>query len=100
MGYPYGDTYLEQIQKSSMECKEIENAFYVLRQKFVKDHDGYTDTMDLSISENFAVLGEAFELASSTVDGITDIYHFMWDIVDALLTPSKQEEKDDANSDV
>ena len=95
MGYPYGETYLEQIQRSKRECEEIRQAFYVLRQKYVKDHDGYSDIVDLSIKENFEVLGEAFELASDAADGISDEYHFMWDILDALLTP--KEEKDEEN---
>lgn len=85
MGYPYGETYLEQIQKNPKECKEIREAFYVLRHKYVKDRPGYTDTIDLSIQENFMVLGEAFELASDTVGNITDKYHFMWDVLDELI---------------
>ena len=99
MGYPYGKTYLEQIQERPQECKEIEHAFYVLRLKYAKDHK-YTDTIDLGLKENFQVLGEAFELASDTVGEIADVYHFMWDVIDALLNPEGKDEKEtriDAN---
>lgn len=98
MGYPYDKTYLEQIQSSKKECKEIENAFYVLRQKYVRDH-GYSDSIDLTIKENFEVLGEAFELASATVGDIVDGYHFMWDIIEELLTP-KEDKNADSSSDM
>lgn len=84
MGYPYGDTYLETIQKRPDECKAIRDAFYILRVKYVKDH-GYSDTIDLTMEENFKVLGEAFEFASDTVGGIADVYHFMWDVLDELI---------------
>lgn len=93
MGYPYGKTYLEQIQERPHECKEIEQAFYVLRQKYAKDHK-YSETIDLSLKENFEVLGEAFELASDTVGGIVDVYHFMWDVIEALLKPESKDEKE------
>ena len=36
------------------------------------------------------MLGEAFELASYTVGGIMDAYHFLWDVVDALLTSDEE----------
>ena len=92
MGYPYGKTYLEQIQEKPEECKEIRNAFWVLRQKYVKDHPKYSDGVELSLQENFSILGEAFELASYTLDGCTDEYHFMWDVLDELLTPKVEKE--------
>lgn len=85
MGYPYGKTYLEQIQEKPEECKEIRNAFWVLRQKYVKDHPKYSDGIELSLQENFSILGEAFELASDTVGSIQDPHHFMWDVLDELL---------------
>ena len=91
MGYPYGKTYLEQIQDLPKECEEIRNAFYVLRSKYVKDHPKYEESIDLSIKENFMILGEAFELTSSVIGSICDDYHFMWDVIDALLTPKKEE---------
>ena len=31
------------------------------------------------------VLGEAFELASNTLENINDGYHFMWDVLLELL---------------
>jgi hypothetical protein len=85
MGYPYGKTYLEQIKEKPEECKHIREAFYVLLRKYVKEHDGYTDPIELSIQENFSILGEAFELASDTVGSIQDTHHFMWDVLDELL---------------
>lgn len=90
MGYPYDKTYLEQIQGHKDECEEIEQAFTVLRKKFVKDSPDYADSIELPISEQFRLLGEAFELASWTLDGISDEYHFMWDVVEALLTPKEK----------
>lgn len=90
MSHPYDKTYLEQIQESKSECNEIEQAFKVLRQKFVKDSPDYTNSTELPISEQFRLLGEAFELASWTLDGIADEYHFMWDVVEALLTPKEK----------
>ena len=91
MGYPYGKRYIDKIRDNKQECNEIENAFYVLRKKYVNDHEGYTDYIDLSLKENFAILGEAFELASNTVGDIVDVYHFMWDVVEELLTPMEEE---------
>jgi hypothetical protein len=85
MGYPYDKTYLEEIQAKPKECERIRDAFYTLRLKFVRDNEGYSDIIDLSIKENFALLGEAFELASDTVGNISDEYHFMWDVLDELI---------------
>lgn len=90
MSYPYGDTYLEQIQKNPNECKQIEQAFYVLRKKYIKDHPGYNDPIDLTLPEQFMLLGEAFELGSQTLNGVSDEYHFVWDIIEALLTPTEE----------
>ena len=95
MGYPYGLTYLEQIKKRPQECEDIKQAFYVLRAKYVADSDKYADPIELSIKENFMLLGEAFELVSDTVRGIVDVHHFMWDILDELLEP-QQGGKDDS----
>lgn len=91
MGYPYGKTYLEQIQENHQECEEIKQAFYVLRQKYARDHK-IGDSIELTIKQNFEVLGEAFELASETVGNITDAHHFLWDVVDELLTPKDKKE--------
>lgn len=87
MGYPYDKRYIDRIREHKKECEEIENAYYVLRRKYIKEHKEYGDPMDLSISESFAILGEAFELASATLDDISDTYHFMWDVLEELLTP-------------
>lgn len=85
MGYPYDKTYLEQIQENKKECQAIINGYYLLRRKFINEHEEYSDDIDLDLKENFALLGEAFELASHTLDGITDKYHFMWDVLEKLL---------------
>ena len=86
MGYPYGETYLEQIQKDKDQCQAVLDTFYTLRNKLVRDNpEKYCDTIDLSIEENFRLLGEAFELSADSVRGITDGYHFMWDICYELL---------------
>ena len=94
MGYPYNKRYIDQIREHKQECKDIEKAYYVLRSKYIKDHEGYSDPIDLSIGESFAILGEAFELASETVDSITDVHHFMWDILEELLTPVKGQDEE------
>lgn len=89
MGYPYGDTYLEQIQKNPSECKEIEMAYRVLVEKYLKEHNK-SDDIDLSLQETFSILGEAFELCSWTVRDISDQYHFMYDVLEILLTPKEE----------
>ena len=88
MGYPYDKTYLEQIQASKNECEDIRKAYYVLAHKYAKDNN--MDPIELDITESFKLLGEAFELESNVLDGCSDGYHFMWDILDALLTPKKE----------
>lgn len=93
MGYPFDKRYIDKIRESKRECEDITHAFNVLRQKYVNDTPGYTDIIDLSLKEQFALLGEAFELASSTLDGITDEWHFLWDVVEELLT-SDEEKKE------
>ena len=98
MSYPYDKTYLEQIQEHKNECKEIEQAFKVLRQKFIKDHEEYTCVEDLSLAENFEILGEAFDLASYTLDGVSDVYHFMWDVLEVLLTPKEKNGEDNGTN--
>lgn len=83
MGYPYGKTYLEQIQESERECKDIRTAFWILRNKYIKDHRH--GELDLELEQEFELLGEAFRLCSDVVGDITDTQHFMWDILDGLL---------------
>ena len=90
MGYPYGKTYLEQIKEGKSECEAIYNAYYVLAHKYAKDHQ--KDPTELTLKESFGILGEAFELASDILDGCTDEYHFMWDVLDELLTPKVEKE--------
>lgn len=82
MGYPYGKTYLERIRESKPECTDIRNAYWILKKKFCEDNN-ITDT-DLDLKQEFAILGEAFQLTSTTLD-VPDVYHFMWDVLDALL---------------
>lgn len=89
MGYPHDKTYLEQIQASEQECRDITHAYYVLQNKYLKDHNEHDD-ISLPISTRFQILGEAFEVASYVVDGISDPHHFMWDILEALLTYKKE----------
>lgn len=91
MGYPYGDTYLEQIQKHKQECEDVRKAYYVLARRYAKEK--HTDPIDLTLQESFSLLGEAFELESVVLDGVADTYHFVWDVLDALLTPKKGKEE-------
>lgn len=83
MGYPYGKTYLEKIQENPKEMEKIRNAYYLLLKQRAKLQG--LDTDELDIKESFEVLGEAFDLASDTIDGFIDDYHFMWDVLNALL---------------
>lgn len=83
MGYPYDKTYLQQIKEDKQQCADIKKAYYVLLHKYLKEH--HVDDIDLNLREFFAILAEAFELESETVSNITDVYHFMWDILDELL---------------
>jgi hypothetical protein len=94
MGYPYGDTYLEQIQKHKQECEDIRKAYYILVRKYAKEK--HIDPIELTLTESFSLLGEAFELESVVLDGAVDMYHFIWDVLDALLTP--KEENDSTNN--
>lgn len=93
MSYPYGDTYLEQIQKRPEECKHIREAYYVLLNKYMREHK-VPDDIDLTMAQRLELLGEAFDYESWTIKDITDSYHFMWDILDALLTPRGGQDED------
>lgn len=91
MSYPYDKTYLEEIQENKTECGNIENAYHVLLRKYMEET--CRDNVDeVSIKDKFMILGEAFEYASSTLDGVSDEYHFMYDVLDALLTPKEEED--------
>lgn len=89
MSYPYDKTYLEKIQENPEECEAITEAYRILRKKWLVEHPE-TDDISIPLKEEFAILGEAFDLASYEVGDISDQYHFMWDVLDALLT-SKEE---------
>lgn len=39
----------------------------------------------MDINTLFKILGEAFQYNSDVVGCIADPYHFMWDVLDALL---------------
>lgn len=88
MGYPYGDTYLEQIQKSEYDCKHVREAFWVLVQKYKRTHN-HPSGEDLTLTQYFEVLGEAFEHESAVLESCTDPHHFLWDVLDALLKEEK-----------
>lgn len=87
MGYPYDKTYLEEIQVKN-EGDDIRTAFRILTNQYCEEHQ--TDSIAMEVDEYFAVLGKAFKYASDTLDGISDTYHFMWDVLDALLPENKQ----------
>lgn len=88
MGYPYDKRYIDKIRDNSDECRQIREAFYLLQEKYTKDNNIPSD-IDLSLQEQFRLLGEAFELASVTLDGAVDVYHFMWDVLEELLEPKR-----------
>ena len=89
MSYPYGEyTYLKEIQHNPNECEQIEQAFYTLRSKYARDH--LMDEIEVPLGEQFKLLAEAFEIKSYVLDSVTDEYHFMDDIIEALLTPTKE----------
>ena len=90
MGYPYDKTYLQQIQESPKEMEVIRNAYWVLRSKYLADHPS-EEGLSLSLATEFSLLGEAFELTSVVLEGCTDPYHFMWDILDELLKENEYE---------
>lgn len=85
MGYPYDKTYLQQIQEKPSECQKIKNAYYAYINKLCEESPEYSDIIDIDIKTLFKILGEAFQYNSDVVGSITDAYHFMWDVLDALL---------------
>lgn len=87
MSYPYDKTYLQQIKSNHDECEHIRSAYHILCSKFERDNNRIDD--DLTITERFALLGEAFEHESYTLNGVGDDYHFLWDVVDTLLESDK-----------
>lgn len=83
MSYPYDETYLEQIQKNKKECEDIRKAYYVLLDKYC--HDNLCHDIELTLPQMFSILAEAFEIRSSTLSGVNDLYHLMGDVIDELL---------------
>lgn len=88
MGYPFEKRYIEQIKENPKECERIGVAYQTLKQKYLEEHG--EDMVSLPLSKDFEILGEAFQYASNILDGITDQYHFMGDVLDLLLTPTKE----------
>lgn len=84
MGYPYGKTYLEQIQERKDECNHLRETFWILVQKYKRVNNLPLEE-DLSITQYFEVLGETFEYESSVLELCSDTNHFMWDVLDNLL---------------
>lgn len=97
MGYPYGETYLERIQNDKGECERIKSAYLVLANRMATEEHHSMDFHDLGVVELFTALGEAFQYGSSVLDGVMDEYHFLDDVLEALLTPREDKVRDDAN---
>lgn len=97
MGYPYGQTYLEQIQDDKGERERIKDAYFVLVNRLAAEQYHAADFRELTVAEHFTALGEAFQYASSVLDGVTDGYHFLNDVLEALLTPKEKKGESDAN---
>lgn len=81
MGYPYDKRYLQLIQENDKECELIENAYRVLLNKYVKEHQDD----DPSLSTRMSILGEAMEYASTTLDVVGSDNRVMQDIILCLL---------------
>lgn len=81
MGYPYDKRYLQLIQANSKECELIENVYYVLLNKYMKEHQDDEPSLPIRMS----ILGEAMEYASTTLDTIGSDTRVMQDIVLCLL---------------
>lgn len=81
MSYPYDKRYLQIIQENSNECELIESAYYVLLNKYMKEHQDD----EPSLPTRMSILGEAMEYASTTLDAIGSDSRVMQDIVLCLL---------------
>lgn len=81
MGYPYDKRYLQLIQENDKECELIENAYRVLLNKYVKEHQDD----EPSLSTRMSILGEAMEYASTTLDVVGSDNRVMQDIILCLL---------------
>jgi len=88
MGYPYGKTYLEQIQDSKNMREDVHNAYLVLLHQFCKEQ-GIED-IEVTLKEQFGILAEAFEYGG--VSGcVDDTTHFMQDVIHELLYKDSNE---------
>lgn len=81
MGYPYDKRYLQVIQENSNECELIESAYYVLLNKYMKEHQDDEPSLPIKMS----ILGEAMEYASITLDVVGADSRVMQDIILCLL---------------
>ena len=85
MSYPFdGVTYLEKIQSDKDMLVKVEDAYYVLRAKKLRDEN--RQDIELSLEEQFSLLAEAFCLSDECGTFLNDDYiHFMRDVLDCLL---------------
>ena len=85
MGYAFdGVTYLEKIQSDKDMLAKVEDAYYVLRAKKLRDEN--RQDIELSLEEQFSLLAEAFCLSDEYGTFLNDDYiHFMRDVLDCLL---------------
>lgn len=85
MGYPYdGITYLEKIQADQNMLDSVENTYYTLRAKKLRDEN--REDIELTLEEQFSLLAEAFCLSDECGTFLNDDYiHFMGDVLDCLL---------------
>lgn len=96
MSYPQGKRFIQVIQASPDECQKIRDAFYLLRTKYIDDNPEYSGTIDLTLKEQFAILGEAFQLASTTLrdEARSDTEdHFIQDVL-MYLVPDEWDRKE------
>lgn len=81
MGYPYDKRYLQLIQENSNECELIENAYDVLLNKYLREHQDDDPSLPIRMS----ILGEAIEYASTTLGSVGSEIRVMQDILLCLL---------------
>lgn len=91
MGYPYDKSYYDQIVENK-EYNKVYEAYNVLVGKYLDDHEIH-DSIDLTIPEMFQILGEAFKYGAPTLEGISDEYHFMSDILYEILEKHMYKDK-------
>lgn len=94
MGYPYDKTYLQQIIDRG-DHRKVLDVYHALTSKYLKEHD-MNDVIDLSITEMFTLLGEAFEYGTDILN-VTDQYHFvgdvLWELLEKHIYREEKEEK-------